>query len=252
MPDRSKDYAWGSTEPFTTEALDSRFLDINNRLLLVEIARLTEDEAFTVVQDRVLSRSEAVISTMRDRLLEVTQLEWLTATSTSEILLAEAAEVSIEIPADQRGLFAPGPFAVLTRISSPNDYAVVRTLGFDRSNGQWDVRIEAFQGAPGPHSDWLITAIAGSALAQYALLDDGRAYRDQAQAARDVVVPLAAAVDGDAQAVELARQQVSTNTATVAAAMVEIAAFAAAIDPIAINRRIGAARSFAIAVSTVL
>ncbi|MBP6876558.1 MAG: hypothetical protein KBC34_00930 [Phenylobacterium sp.] len=252
MPDRSKDYAWGQQEPFTTQALDKRFLDINARVLLVEIARLTENEAFAVVQDRVLSRAEAVIAALRARLLEVTQLDWLTATSSTPVLLEETAEVAIEIPLDQRDLFAPGPFAVLTRIGSPADYAVVRTLGFDRTSGQWDVKIEAFTGSPGPHSDWLITAIAGSALAQYSLLADGRAYRDQAQQARDVVEPLAGQVDADAQAVETARQQVDANAASVADALEQIEGFAQAIDPVAINRRINAARSFAIAASVIL
>lgn len=252
MPDRSKDYAWGPKEPFTTQALDNRFLDINSRLLLVEIARLSENQALDVIQDRVLSRAEEVISALRARLLEVTQLDWLTATATTPVLLEEAAEVAVEISEDQRDLFAPGPFAVMTRIGSPDDYAVVRTLGFDRTTGQWDVKIEAFKGSPGPHADWLITAIAGSALAQYALLADGRAYRDDAQQARDQVVPLAGQVDADAQAVEAGRQQVDLNTAAVAAALEQIEAFALAIDPAAINRRIAAARSFAIAAAVVL
>ncbi|MGH6999325.1 MAG: hypothetical protein ACREEO_14100, partial [Phenylobacterium sp.] len=166
--------------------------------------------------------------------------------------LEETAEVAIEISEDQRELFAPGPFAVMTRIGSPEDYAVVRSLNFDRGTGQWDVRIEAFKGTPGPHSDWLITAIAGSALAQYSLLADGRTYRDQAQAARDVVVPLANQVDADAHAVETARQQVDADAASVAQALEQIEQFAQAIDPVAINRRINAARSFAIAASVIL
>lgn len=252
MPDRSKEYAWGAKEAFTRNALDRRFLDINSRVLGIEISRLTEDEAYAEVLDRVLSRSEGVISDLRSRLLAITQLEWLTATSSTPLTLAEAGEATLTIPAAERDLFAPGPFAVLTRISSPDDYAVVRTLGYDRDGGLWGVRIEAFTGSPGPHDDWLISAIAGSALAQYTLLSEARLIRDAMLAARDEVLPAAEAVEADAQAVETARQQTDADAQAAEAARIAAQGFAASIDPAAINRAIGAARSFAIAAATVL
>lgn len=252
MPDRSKEYAWGPREPFTRDALDRRFLDLNSRVLGIEVLRLTEDEAYDQVLDRVLSRSEAVISELRRQLLAITELEWLTATSTTPVTLGEGVETALVISADQRGLFAPGPFAVLTRISSPDDYAVVRTLAYDRAAGQWDVRIETFTGDPGPHDDWLITAIAGSALAQYTLLAEARAIRDLVITARDLLLPAAAAVDADATAVELARQQTDADAQAAELARAAAQGFAASIDPDAINRSIGAARSFAIAAAAIL
>lgn len=86
MPDRSKEYAWGPQEAFTRNALDRRFLDINSRVFGIELLRLTEDEAYQQVLDRVLSRSEGVISDLRSRLLAITELEWLTATSTLSLI----------------------------------------------------------------------------------------------------------------------------------------------------------------------
>lgn len=252
MPDRSKEYAWGAQEPFTRNALDRRFLDINSRVFGIELLRLSEDEAYQQVLDRVLSRSEGVISDLRSRLLAITELEWLTATSTTSVTLVEAGEAALLISEDQRGLFAPGPFAVMTRISSPDDYAVVKTLGYDRESGQWAVRIEAFTGSPGPHEDWLISAIAGSALAQYTLLGEARAIRDFVLEARNQVLPAAAAVAADAQAVETARQETDADAQAAEAARLAAQGFATSIDPAAINRSIGAARSFAIAVATVL
>lgn len=213
MPDRSALYRVDRQTVLTPRELNKRFLDINSRILGIEVPRMAEDEAFTVVLDRVLSRSEQVIAGMRAQLLAITQLEWLTATSDTSITLVEEADRALIIPEAQRALFSPGPFAVLTRATAPEDYAIVRTLAFDRASGQWDIRIEAFYGDDGPFDDWLISAIAGSTLAQYSMLDEGREARDLAVDAKAVIVPLAAQIDADAAAIEAARIEIDADAA---------------------------------------
>lgn len=189
-------YRFNADDVLTDEELNKRFKDLDDRLSRAEVARLSEDEAFGVVLDRVLGRSEAVIASLRDQLLEITQLQWLTASSDTPQTLAVEAQFALSIIEQDRALFAPGPYALLSWTGgAPDDYAIVRTLGFDRNLGQWDVRVEAYVGAPGPWNDWQIAAVAGATLAQMALLQQGRgeflglqAARDQAVAAKDTAV----------------------------------------------------------------
>lgn len=173
-------------DSLTDDLLNRRFKDLDDRLSKAEIARMSEDQGFSLVLDRVLGRSEEVIASLRDRLLQITQLQWLTAHSTTARTLALEAQFALQIAEEERDLFAPGPYAVLTWTGGgPEDYAVVRTLGYDRLLGQWDVRVEGFTGEPGPWASWQIAAVAGSTLAQMAMLDDGQAVSAQTAAARD-------------------------------------------------------------------
>ncbi len=169
-------YRFKSDDVLTDEALNRRFKDLDDRLSKAEVVRLSEDEAFAVVLDRVLERSEGVISNLRDQLLDLTELQWLTAQSETPRTLALEATFALSVIEEDRALFAPGPFALLSWTGGdPDHYAIVRTLGFDRGLGQWDVKVEAFVGDPGPHAEWQISAVAGATLAQMALLAQGQA-----------------------------------------------------------------------------
>lgn len=214
MPDRSSLYKVTTRTRLTAAWLDQIFQDVNARILSIETARLSENQAFEIVQDRVLSRSEEVIATLRSQLLAITELEWLVGTSQTQATLAEGADIALVIPAGEREVFAPGPFAVVTRAANPDDFAVVRSLGYDRPTGRFEARVESASGDPGPHNDWIIAAIAGSTLAQLSLLDEGRGARDATVGARDQVLPAAAQVEADTQAVETARSEVMTARQT--------------------------------------
>jgi len=183
-------YAWGSREPLTKAAMDRRFVDIDTRLGKSEVQRKSEDEAFAVVLDRVLSRSEGVIANLRDRLLAITELQWLTAGSDTPATLEIGEIIALSIREVDRGLFAPGPFALLSWTGGdPDHYAIVRTIAYDRDLGQWDVRTEAFTGEAGPHDEWQIAAVAGATLAQMALLEQAQLAQAATEDARDDVTP---------------------------------------------------------------
>lgn len=191
MPSRFEEiYRVTPETDLTDELLNRIFRDLDDRLAKAEIVRLSEDQAFGIVLDRVLSRSEGVISALRDQLLALTELQWLTARSGTSRTLEVGATFAFEIIPDDRALFLPGAFALLAWTGgAPDHYAIVSTLGFDRPLGQWDVRIEGFVGDPGPHNEWQISAVAGATLAQLALLTQGQAALAATEAARDVVTP---------------------------------------------------------------
>ncbi len=159
------------------------------------------------VSDRVLQRSEDVIAGLRGQLAQIIQLEWLTALSTSSLTLVEGETRALVVLADQRALFAPGPYAILTRTSTPDDYAIIRTLHYDRTLGQLDFEVVTRVGRPGPFADWQVAALAGSTLAQMSLLGVGKAARDLAVAACDRAETAAGAADADAAATALDRIQ---------------------------------------------
>ena len=244
-------YRFGRDDILTDEALNRRFKDLDDRLSKAEVARLSEDQAFSLVLDQVLGRSEEVISSLRDNLLQITRLQWLTAHSETPRSLAVNAQFALEIVEADRELFAPGPYAVLSWTGgAPTDYAVVRTLGFDRDLGQWDVRVEAFTGAPGPWSDWQIAAVAGSTLAQMALLINGQAALAGALQARDDAgysAAAAAAAIGVAGPAATAAAQAKVE-AVAARADAVAAAAAAAASALSINPAVYAAQFAALAV----
>lgn len=183
-------YAWGSREPLTKAAMDRRFVDIDARLSKSEVQRKSEDEAFAVVLDRVLSRSEGVIANLRDRLLAITELQWLTAGSDTPATLEIGETFALSIRELDRPLFAPGPFALLSWTGGdPDHYAIVRTVAYNRDLGQWDIRTEAFTGEAGPHDEWQIAAVAGATLAQMALLEQAQLAQAATEDARDDVTP---------------------------------------------------------------
>ncbi len=112
----------------------------------------------------------------------------------------------------QRALFTPSDFVGLTRASTSDDYAVLRTVAYTTDDGRYIGRIISFEGDPGPHSDWVLGALAGSTMASVMALDLSLSARADAVAAAAAAVPAATtattkaaiATDAAAQAVAAA------------------------------------------------
>lgn len=200
-------YRWGKREPITAEALTERFLGLHLRAQAMEALKVSYEEVLRTVSDRVLQRSEDVIAGLRGQLAQILQLEWLTALSTSLLTLVEGETRALVVLANQRPLFAPGPYAILTRTSTPDDYAIIRTLHYDRTLGQLDFEVVTRVGRPGPFADWQVAALAGSTLAQMSLLGVGKVARDAAVEANRLAQIAAGSADADAAATALDRIQ---------------------------------------------
>lgn len=112
---------------------------------------------------------------------------------------------------NERSLFAPSPFLALTREATPNDYAIARLINYQVSSGELVCEVLAFQGDPGPHSDWVIGALAGSTIAQYELLDQALELRDYLDALKTNVQNNKTIVTDKTNEVSLKTSQVETR-----------------------------------------
>ena len=121
--------------------------------------------------DVALARINEVLLPASQRIRDVADLGFLIANSTTERTLVEGEIIQFIVEdEDQRDLFTPGPFLAVTRLETPDDYAVGRLMFFDRETGVLDIRIEAIFGNAGPHSDWQFSAVAGAVQAQVQIL----------------------------------------------------------------------------------
>lgn len=121
--------------------------------------------------DVALARINEVLLPASQRIRDVAELGFLIANSTTERTLVEGEITQFIVEdEDQRDLFTPGPFLAVTRLDTPDDYAVGRLMYFDRETGVLDVQIEAIFGNAGPHSDWQFSAVAGAVQAQVQIL----------------------------------------------------------------------------------
>jgi hypothetical protein len=227
-------YRWAKNTPLVPQEFNKRFESVDTRLVGLEEVKIGWEVALATVQDRVLSRSEDVIASLRDKLLAITNLAWLTAHSATSATLAEGASVSLIIEPASRELFAPGPFAIVMRDAAPSAYAIVTTADYSRQTGQWDVRVETSTGLAGAHADWSIAAIAGSTLAQMTLLAEGKAARDDTIEALEDVQALAVVVGSEAGSVTAKAAQVAADKVAAgnsAQAAQQSATAAATFDP---------------------
>lgn len=248
-------YRWLPRTPITDTELNVRFESVDGRLVPLEAIVISWEQALAVVEDRVLQRSEDVIAGLRNRLVEITQLAWLTGRSGTSVVLATDTDVSLIIDEANRPLFTPGPFAVISRTSDPYAYAIVRTAGYDRTRGQWDVRVVAAAGdLATAHTDWSIAAVAGSSLSQMVWLAEGKTARDATLAARDLAKIYAERTAADVLSTGLNRAGAESAAAianTKAGEAAASAAAAATFDPSTYATKTAVAAQFATIKGTV-
>lgn len=100
--------------------------------------------------------------------------------------IADATEVefvegatAVVIHADQRAVFWPSPFVALTRASSAAEWALAQAGEYNAETGALTLTILAATGG-GTHQDVIVSATAGSVMAQQAFLTDAKTARDKA------------------------------------------------------------------------
>lgn len=140
--------------------------------------------AIDEVAELGINRIDEVITPRINEVIQLSELGFLKATSTSTITLAEDQNrVFIITEGPERDLFAPTAFVAITRIATADDFAIARVLDYDRIGGALNLEISRVYGNPGPHNDWEISASGGVIEAAYrwydvAKLNDPQALSD--------------------------------------------------------------------------
>ena len=147
------------------------------------------DAAIEAVRKVGLDRINEVLVPAIQSILEIQSKGFLVARSDTLVTLGVGDVLTLVVGEDQgRGLFTPGPFTALTREATPDDYAICRTVDYNQETGVYICQVQAYDGDPGPHNDWVIGALAASTIA-------GMTLRDQSAAARDAAFGYATAAD---------------------------------------------------------
>ena len=152
---------------------------IDVRLKPLQEQQASVEQTLVGLQGITLDRINDILTPAIEDVFTLTERGFLIATSSTEAVLEVGNILEFEVSdAVERRLFTPSPFTALTRSSTADDYAVARSIAYDSISGIYRCEVEAVVGAAGPHSDWVIGALAGSTVAQYALLAEGQSVRD--------------------------------------------------------------------------
>ncbi|PWE56364.1 hypothetical protein DEM27_08160 [Metarhizobium album] len=177
---------------FGYEAISRLLLILENRFKPLELAAGSSEQVAEDLRTFVLGRVNDILLPAIQKVFTLTERGFLVARSASPATLGNGNVLTLLIndPAE-RDLFTPAPFVALTRAATPDDYAIARTIAYDRDHGEYLCEVVAFVGEAGPHSDWVIGALAGSTIAGLTVLGDVIAARAAAVAAAAVAVPAA-------------------------------------------------------------
>lgn len=184
----------------------------------LEEQRAILDEMMSTFRQVALDRINTVLTPAIQSVLIMQERGFLVARSSSAGELGNGNVLTLIIDDEaERSTFTPSPFVILTREDNFEDFGVAQTHSYNKETGSFVCEVVAFGGDPGPHNDWVIGAVAGSTVAQMAMLQEAIALRDQTVAAKDDAVSArtdalqakadaetaASSADGDATAIAI-------------------------------------------------
>jgi len=192
--------------------------DIAARLAAIETLKPAIDAALFDLREVGLARLDSVLLPAMEKILAVSSLGFLVATSATEVVLEESTTAHFTIDEGaERDLFTPPPFLVLQHDDVVEDYAIAQLIDYDREHGELAAEIVSIVGDPGPFDDWVISGTPGAALAMINAAATTLAARDETVEARDEAVP--AAADASASKIAAAASAAAAAASAIAAAL---------------------------------
>ena len=219
---------------------------IEARLKPLETQSGSLNAAIEAVRKVGLDRINEVLVPAIQLILDIQSKGFMIAGSSTSATMVVGDVLTFVIDDEgQRALFTPSDFVGLTRKATPVDYAVLRTVAYTVEDGKLIGQVVSFEGDPGPHTDWVLGALAGSTMASVMAMSRVLAARDDAVAAASVAVPAATTATTKASVATATywKSQVDTaigNEATARAAAVTDEATARANADTALNAAVNA------------
>lgn len=199
-------YAVQGDEDYTPEFWNDFREDVDIRIHVIEEFRelVLGDGYLGGLIREARDTLQGVLDPAVQTIQKIQEKGFLVAQSATSVTLAEGAQLGWMISeGDSRDLFTPSTFTILANTAEPTNYAVLRTISYDRDSGTYFAEVVTFNGSAGPHGGWEIGALAGPTLA---MLD----YLAEVKGARDAVLTATGPIAGHVAAIEQDRQEIAT------------------------------------------
>jgi hypothetical protein len=145
---------------------------IDVRLKPLQEQQADLDAATDAVRQVGLDRINEILTPAIQAVLTIQERGFLIANSNSSNTLGVGNVLTFAIDdEDERAVFTPSKFLMLTRLDNADDWGIARLYSYNNLTGTLVCTVTAFEGDPGPHTDWQVSAVAGSTVAQMALLE---------------------------------------------------------------------------------
>lgn len=228
-------YKVQNTSEISQKLWNRVFSDLDGRTAELEAIKPEVEAALTDLSQVGLDRINQILAPAVEKIGKLTELGFLVAHSTTPLTLEVNENYTWVIPpGDERDLFHPSPliFVAITGESGTENYAVVETIDYNRQYGEFLGRVKQKIGLAGANAAWEMSAVAGSLMAQVAILDMAEivqadiasmvalyeGYKNTTVAAKDTAVAAAATATtkaGEASSSASSANN-SANTATTA------------------------------------
>lgn len=169
--------------------LDSRFRDIDLRLVSLEDIEKDWIDALASLTEVGLSRINEVLRPAYDEISRLAHLGAIFLGHSSTELLLEEGLHRFTIDAEERDTYAPAAYIAAFSAGDPSKALLGRVISFDRETGELDVDVDKISGE-GAAADWIVypspsSATADDRAAIEAIKDVIQGYVSQCEESRD-------------------------------------------------------------------
>lgn len=216
---------------------DQVLSDVDARVADLENIRPELESAILDLTGVALGRINEVLTPAIASILEIVERGFLIASSDTTLTLTPTTGniYTFVVPEGaERDLFTPSPYVTVSRRSDYHDYAIVRTIEYDKQYGEYVCEIleTSTGGALGPFNDWVLSSGSGVSQAIKTMVERAIEARTVAEGVQRAVTASAAEV--------AANRKATADSATAAAGSAQAAAtyarLAQAFDPTTYTR----------------
>lgn len=178
----SRKYGAGADTKLTPDFWNQLLADIDLLLQAVQEKSAAFEEARAQLIELALFRINTALAPAFEQINEYRTGGFLVApiADLTEVTFEEG-DTSVVIHPDNRELFLQTPYVALVREANITDIALARAIAYNAETGVLSLDIVSVQGNPGPFTDVIVSATAGSVATQITFLQQITTLRDLAK-----------------------------------------------------------------------